>query len=166
MIENTINLSDNSLRLGRRRGGERRGEAQNLSWHYEDLSVSPEVKDIRVQTAEGLDPDLQPGELAKNLGGNVSVPTRVPLLRLYVDSHTYRTQIPIEVHIYKEGEWFFAENETLVLVGSGKSFEEAMYDLQQHIIYFWRRYNQSSENNLMGDAIRLKNIYSNLLIEE
>lgn len=91
---------------------------------------------------------------------------KFPLFQLHVQNRHYRAVIPITVYVYSDGEWFFAENEALVLTGSGASTEEAIRDLEQHIVHFWNYYKQLPDEKLTGDAIRLKRIYSGLLIED
>jgi hypothetical protein len=92
--------------------------------------------------------------------------SKFPLFRLYVGNRTYRATKPIIIHIYQEDEWYFAENETLVLTGTGTSIVEAIHDLEQHIVHFWNYYKQLPDTKLTGDALRLKQIYSDLLIED
>lgn len=72
---------------------------------------------------------------------------------------------PIKVHIYLEGDVFFAENETLVVVGTGSTPTEAIDDLGRHIIHFYHYYRKLSWDKVTGDAVRLKKIYETIFIE-
>jgi len=72
---------------------------------------------------------------------------------------------PIKVHIYFEDDVFFAENDTLVVVGTGSSPTEAIDDLGKHIIHFYQYYKKLSWNKVTGDAVRLKKIYETLFVE-
>ena len=88
-----------------------------------------------------------------------------PLMEFRGDQKTYVTSKPILIKVYREDDVFFAENESLILSGTGASREEAVLDFVKHVDYFYNFYKRQSENNLMGDALRLKKIYDNLLIE-
>lgn len=88
-----------------------------------------------------------------------------PLMEFRVEQKNYVTSKPILVKVYREDNIFFAENESLVLSGSGASREEAVLDFVKHVGYFYNFYKRQNENNLMGDALRLKQIYANLLVE-
>ena len=93
------------------------------------------------------------------------MPFKFPLLQLKVSGRTFLPSKPISVQIAQDGEWFFAENEALRVVGSGRSFEEAVFDLEQHIVHFWEYYKSLQDSQVIGDAVRLKNVYSHLLQE-
>lgn len=77
----------------------------------------------------------------------------------------YRVTKPIKIHIYSEGNLFFAENEALVVVGTGISAAEAIDDLCKHIIHFYQYYKRLSWSKVTGDAVRLKKIYESLFVE-
>lgn len=112
---------------------------------------------INIKTAE-----LTPTEILKNFskGG------KFPLFRIYISEREYLPSKPILIHIYQDEDWYFAENQTLVLVGTGQSKEEAVLDLEQHIVHFWHHYKQMMDDKISGDAIRLKKIYSRLFVEK
>lgn len=112
---------------------------------------------VRVQTA-----DLDPVELFEHL----AKPSTFPLFRLHVFHRTYRPAKPILVHLSREDGWFFAENETLGLVGTATSAEAAILDLERHIVHFWNTYRGLSDAKVTGDAVRLKRLYTSLLTEE
>lgn len=73
---------------------------------------------------------------------------------------------PIKVRIYSEDNLFFAENETLVIIGTGSSVLEAMDDFCRHIIHFYYYYKKLSLDKITGDAVRLKKLYETLFIEQ
>lgn len=72
---------------------------------------------------------------------------------------------PIKVHIYSDDSLFFAENETLVIIGTGSSAIEAMDDFCSHVIHFYHYYKKLSWNKVTGDAVRLKKLYETLFVE-
>jgi hypothetical protein len=126
-----------------------------------ELLKTHQLRRINVKTADG-DPDLDLAEISK---GYVKQ-KMYPLFQLYVQNKRYFAVRPIIVHIYHDDGMFFAENETLLLTGMGVSVEEAVYDLEQHIVYFSKYYRELSKDKLIGDAIRLKEIYFGLLAEK
>jgi len=88
------------------------------------------------------------------------------LWRLHTDTKKYYTPKPISVRIYRDEDFFFAENENLAVCGTGITPEEALSDFCLHIIHFFDYYKKLDKNELTGDALRLKELYKDLLIEE
>src|SRR3989338_2958733 len=89
-----------------------------------------------------------------------------PLWTIPVRMKQYRSVKPITVHIHVEDNVFFAENETLVIVGTGNSLTEAIADLSNHIIHFYHYYKKLPMDKVTGDAARLKRVYETLFVEE
>jgi hypothetical protein len=89
-----------------------------------------------------------------------------PLMRLQENTRKFHTPKPILVTIYQDEDLFFAENENLVICGTGHTPQEALKDLGQHIIHFFEYYKNLDKSKLIGDALRLKELYQDLLIEE
>lgn len=92
-------------------------------------------------------------------------PFKFPLFRLTISGRTFFPSKPIGVHVAQDGSWFFAENEALNVIGTGRSLEEAVLDLEHHIVHFWQYYRSLQDSQVTGDAVRLKKIFSNLLAE-
>lgn len=90
----------------------------------------------------------------------------IPIWRLQVKARKFYTLRPISVEVYRDEDFFFAENENLAVCGSGCSLQEALNDLCLHIIHFFEYYGKLDRTKLTGDALRLKGLYQNLLIEE
>lgn len=88
-----------------------------------------------------------------------------PLMEFRGEERSYVASKPILIKVYREDDVFFAENESLVLCGTGTSRDEAVLDFVKHLDYFHSFYKKQSESNLVGDALRLKKIYDNLLVE-
>lgn len=89
-----------------------------------------------------------------------------PIMRLQEDTRKYYTPKPILVNIYRDDDLFFAENETLVVCGTGETPQDAFQDFCLHVIHFFDYYKKLDESKLTGDALRLKELYQDLLIEE
>lgn len=92
-------------------------------------------------------------------------PFKFPLFRLTISGRTFLPSKPIGITVTQDGAWFFAENEALNVVGTGGSPEEAVLDLEHHIVHFWQYYRSLQDSQVIGDAVRLKKLFSNLLAE-
>jgi hypothetical protein len=88
-----------------------------------------------------------------------------PLWTVETPEKSFKMTKPISVRVYFDDDLFFAENDTLLLYGSGISPEEAIVDLELHIIHFYQYYKSLDWSQVTGDAKRLKSLYENLLIE-
>jgi len=105
------------------------------------------------------------------IGGDLfqSLPQRklvTPLWSVGIPGKRFRTARPIAIRVYFEDGLYFAENDTLLLYGTGASPEEAITDLGFHIIHFYQYYCKLDWSQVTGDAVRLKRLYENLLFEE
>lgn len=89
-----------------------------------------------------------------------------PLWKLCAGNKTFYASKPISVRIYREDDLFFAENENLVVCGTGTTPRDALDDLCLHIVYFFEYYKKMNKDRLTGDALRLKALYENLLTEQ
>lgn len=89
-----------------------------------------------------------------------------PIWRLQVKTKRFYTPKPISIKIYRDEDLFFAENENLVVCGTGDTPQDALQDLCVHIIHFFEYYKNLDKSKLTGEALRLKDLYENLLIEE
>ena len=89
-----------------------------------------------------------------------------PLWSVASQKKRYKVSKPIKIHIHSEDNLFFAENETLVVVGTGASVSEAIDDFCRHIIHFYQYYKKLSWDKVTGDAVRLKKIYETLFVEK
>ena len=91
-------------------------------------------------------------------------PTQV--WRFSANLKVYRSSKPISVKVYSDGDLFFAENETLAVCGTGDTQHDALQDWALHIVHFYEYYKQLDESQLIGEALRLKELYKSLLVEE
>ncbi len=88
------------------------------------------------------------------------------LWKININRKIYYTPKPISVMIYRDGEFYFAENENLAVCGTGNTLENAIKDFCLHIIHFYNYYKKIDKNKLIGDALRLKRLYNKLFIEK
>lgn len=89
-----------------------------------------------------------------------------PLWKISSAKKKFYTPIPISVRIHREDNLFFAENENLAVCGTGDTPQEALKDMGLHIIHFFEYYKKIGPDQITGDAVRLKEVYKDLLIEE
>ncbi len=90
----------------------------------------------------------------------------VPLWSIPTKRKKYKVSKPIKVHIYVEDNLCFVENETLVIVGMGKSITDAIDDFGKQVIHFYKYYRKLSWDRVTGDAERLKGLYESLFIDQ
>jgi hypothetical protein len=94
------------------------------------------------------------------------IPSVSPLFAIQIGGKSYKLSRPIEVRITKEDNLYFVENEVLMLYGCGESIQEAIDDLAVDIFHFWQYYRNLSPTDVIGIAVKLKEIYDKLTIEE
>lgn len=90
---------------------------------------------------------------------------KVPLWDIHDRTRRFKMKNPVEVDLRFEDGWFFAENEKLTMVGVGRTAEDAIMEFSQHIIHFHLFYRSLSWDQVTGEAVRLKNVFENLLEE-
>jgi hypothetical protein len=73
---------------------------------------------------------------------------------------------PLQVRVYAEGSFVFAENETLAVCGTGETSEDAVEDLASHVAHFHAYYKALPPSKVTGEAERLKKAYSEIFDEE
>lgn len=112
-----------------------------------------------VETAPDIDPLERFAESRWSLQPSL-------VLNVVVGTKRFRIRRPISVRVYREGSLFFAENENLVICGTGADPTNAVEDLYMHLVHFSEYYESLDEDQLTGDALRLKDLYHDLLIEE
>jgi len=87
-----------------------------------------------------------------------------PIWQVRGDKRTLRLVRPLLVQVRQEEGYFFAENSTLNLVGTGLTTQEALSDFGMHLIYFHHYYSALQENEVTGDAIRLRGLFRGLFV--
>lgn len=119
-------------------------------------SISPAI----VGTAPSSDPEVAYRETRKY------APQFMWRLSVEGDDKLYTSFKPISVNLHRNGNFYFATNDSLNICGNGNSIQEAIDDLASHIVYYFHYYGDLRDDQLTGDAIRLKHLYANLLVEE
>lgn len=95
-----------------------------------------------------------------------TAPTAAPLWAVQSHTRSISLKRPILVRVYSEGEFVFAENESLSVCGTGSSQEEAMADFFLHLFHFYDYYRKLSPSKVIGDGMRLKQLFADLCVEK
>jgi len=125
----------------------------------ETVSADAPFSPFSIETAKERMPD-------KEFRNRIAHSQISPLWTITTPKKIYKVSIPIKVRVYSEDNLFFAENETLVVIGTGNSIDEAIDDFCKHIVHFYHYYKRLSRDEVTGDAVRLKNLYDTLFIEQ
>lgn len=71
----------------------------------------------------------------------------------------------LTLNLIQEEDYIFAEVKELNVCGTGATLEEAMGDLGLHLGHFRRHFLGDNPSKLMGEAVRLKELYGRMLEE-
>jgi thioredoxin reductase len=115
-------------------------------------------KALRVETARG-----ELGEENSILGSPRKILT--PIWCVEGEGLTLVPSKAIAARIHSDGPYYFAENETLAVYGTGLTAVEAVEDLKTHIAHFYKYYRDLPENRAATEALRLKHLFAELFQE-
>lgn len=125
----------------------------------ESVSAFDPVLPFPVETGKGK---MTNDEFQKFMAHGYSV----PLWSIGTRIKKYKVPKPVKVNIYMEDNLFFAESESLVVVGTGESITDAIDDFGKQIIHFYKYYKKLSWDKVIGDAERLKGLYETLFVDQ
>jgi len=110
------------------------------------------------------EPRVRTGELVVQRG----IRSRLPLLLWRIESARTRLRATsaITVHVRSENDFVFAENESLAIFAHGRTADEALEDFQEHVAHFFEYYSRLRTDQVIGDAIRLKELFAGLFVKE
>ncbi|MDH5218714.1 MAG: hypothetical protein OEX19_13515 [Gammaproteobacteria bacterium] len=99
----------------------------------------------------------------RGIEGQQEVPDimRVPLKEFTSEGRFLRSDKPVEIIITNEDGIFFASSESLNIEAEGDTISESIEDFSQHVFYFYSYYTGKDASEVMGNAIRLKELYEN-----
>lgn len=88
--------------------------------------------------------------------------SQMPLVLWRVASAGIRlhASLPITVRVHSEGEFVFAENETLRVFAHGRTPEEALEQFEDHVVHFYESYANLESDQVVGEGARLKQIFA------
>ena len=95
-----------------------------------------------------------------------SVQVVTPIWRVQSPHTRIRATKPIAVKIRYEDSFYFAENETLRITGTGQTPQEAISDFLLHLIHFHQYFKALPWDKVTGDATNLKKQFETLFVEE
>ncbi len=107
--------------------------------------------------------------IAKDIYDKLSmqaISNAIPIIHIPKNIRCVKNTKPIAISLYVEEGMFFAENKNLAICGSGENKREAINDFMIHLIHFYEYYKSIDEDKLIGKAIKLKKLYSELFVEE
>lgn len=88
-----------------------------------------------------------------------------PFWVIQTEEGVLRAIKPIGVNVRRDGDFYFAENETLSIFGTGLSANEAVTDFFRHIIHFYTYYKNLTDDQVTGEAIQLKRRFASLFVQ-
>jgi hypothetical protein len=71
-----------------------------------------------------------------------------------------RATSPITVRVRSEGEFVFAENETLRIFAHGRTPEQALEQFEDHVVHFYESYANLGSDEVVGEGARLKQVFA------
>lgn len=89
-----------------------------------------------------------------------------PVWAIAVGDVRYVAAKPIVLRIHCEGDMYFASNNTLNICGYGSTVQESILEAIKHIDYFYKYYRSLRTDQVIGEAVRLKQVFENLLNRE
>jgi len=100
------------------------------------------------------------GSRAEILGSGLF--NSVPIWIIKSAGSVLRARKAIAIRIRKDGDYYFAANDTLAIEGTGLSASDAIADFCTHVIHFHSYYENLSTNQVMGEGARLKEVFYTL----
>jgi hypothetical protein len=134
------------------------------------LMTTPDLEPKLPRDAEGLSFDplrLKTGSWAGQFDGGMRGTIRsAPIWHVRKEQRCFRLVRPLLVRVRQDEDFFFAENETLRIIGTGTNPEEALVDFSLHLLHFHQYYAQISASRLTGEAKQLKRFFQSIFVEE
>ncbi len=134
------------------------------------LMTTPGLEPTLPRGVAGLSFDplqVKTGSWAGQFGGELPSAIRaVPIWHVQHEQRRFRLVPPLLVRVRQDEDFFFAENDTLRLTGTGTSPEEAVADFRVHLAYFHQYYTQIPSSEVVGEAKRLKQLFQSIFVEE
>lgn len=87
----------------------------------------------------------------------------VPIWEFIYENKKYTLNKPLNLEVYKNELGYTLENEKLNIFSSNEDFKSAYLEFIDHLFYFYNYYKDISDDDIIGNAIELKNIYADLV---
>src|ERR1700730_3768190 len=79
-------------------------------------------------------------------------PQIMPVYVFVADGLRVSCRAPVQVEVLKDGDSVFLNCDRLHVFASGESYEEAMTDLCEQVVHFYRHYTGRSQDDFIGEA--------------
>lgn len=119
----------------------------------------PDLSFVQPQVRTGDWTDQYRGQLRGGLRS-------APIWHVRHQQRSFRLVRPLLVHVRQDEEYFFAENGTLGLMGTGKNPEQALADFCLHLVHFHQYYTRLPADKVVGEGQRLKRLFEGIFAEE
>ncbi len=86
---------------------------------------------------------------------------QIPASKFKSGDVTLVSSIPVSIAVSVADGLKIAESETFGIVSSGASFDEALQDFQDEIVYLFDYYGTMPDEQLAPDTLKLKGIFRN-----
>lgn len=93
--------------------------------------------------------------------GREKIESQMPLVLWQVKSSgtQLRATAALTIRVRSEGNFVFAENETLRVFAHGQSLDEALEQFQDHVVHFYESYLKLGNDQVIGEGARLKQVF-------
>lgn len=132
------------------------------------LMTMPELEPKLPNEGMSLDRlQLKTGSWADQFRGDLRGAIRsAPIWHVRQEQRCFRLVRPLLVRVRQDEDFFFAENDTLCLVGTGSNPREALADFCVHLVHFHQYYTRIPASQLTEEAKRLKQVFQRIFVEE
>ena len=106
---------------------------------------------------------VKPSPSIRDLDEEQRIPDiiKVPLSKFVTEDSVLHCNKPVLIEIALEDGIFYAANDNLNIDAEGNSIADVIDDFSCHLEYFFNYYTNKDDNEVMGNAARLKEIYVN-----
>lgn len=115
---------------------------------YESIPAPFHVVDRPMQSVRAL--DAQPFDYLR------TEEAIMPLWDLEIGNQTMMPAVPVGIRVRREGELFFAENDSLSVYAHGTSPEEAIADFKATAAFFAEEYRALGPDGVIGLGVQLR----------
>jgi len=84
---------------------------------------------------------------------------KYPMKEFFSDGKVIVSKRPVVLTVAFEDEQYYATNDNLNIFAVGDSISSVVEDFSHHIVHFYEYYTNKGEDEIVGNALRLKEIY-------
>jgi hypothetical protein len=88
-------------------------------------------------------------------------PQRMPMWLFVADGLRVLCRRPVEVEVIREGDSVELNCDRLHVYASGGSYDDALSELHEQVVHFYRHYTSRNQDEFVGGARDLWQLYSN-----